>query len=259
MAPVVSTQEITVAQLDPTQYKKLTAGMVYGQSDGLYWDNTNSRLILVIDDTTVAVIDSTGITADLEVSGNVRGDLLRRGASALERFAAKAAGQVIIGDGTDVISAALGGDVSTVSSAGSVVLANPQRLLSATVAIPKTAIVGTDAGDLGHAAGVQLVAAVATKIIEPIAIVLNYTFDTAAYTAGGNVSAIYQGGAAATGVVTAANSFGAAASNINVLRPLSGLALVNTDLRLIAASGFTDPGTAAGTISATTYYRLISA
>lgn len=248
-----------MTQLNPSQYKRLTASMTYGQSDGLYWDSTNSRLVLVIGDAQAAVVDSTGITADLEVSGNVRGDLLRRGASALERFAAKTAGQVVIGDGTDVISAALSGDVSAVSAAGSVTLANPQRLLSATVAIPKTAIVGTDAGDLGHAAGVQLVAGVASKIIEPIAIVLNYTYSTAAYTDGGNISAIYSGGAAATGVIAAASSLGAGASNISVLRPLSGLALVNTDLRLVSAAGFTDPGTAAGTISATTYYRLIAA
>jgi hypothetical protein len=295
--------------------------MTYGQSDGLFWDATNSRLVLVINDVTVAVIDSSGITADLEISGNVRGDLLRRGAAALESFsakttgqvvigngtdvisapvtgdvsaahsggnlattvtdltiaseaqgdllrrgasawqrvAAKTAGQVMIGDGTDVVSLALGGDVASVSAAGSVALANPQRLLSTTVNLTKTLIVGNDAGDIGHALGVELVAAVASKIIVPVAIVVNYTFGTAAYTDGGNIYAIYAGGAAATGVASAASSLGAAASNINVLAPLSGLALVNTGLNLVAAAAFTDPGTAAGTAVVKTYYRLIDA
>lgn len=310
-----------MTQLNPSQYKRLTGQMAYGQTDGLFWDATNSRLVLVIAGSIVAVIDSTGITADLEVSGNARGDLLRRGAAALEpvscktagqvvigngtdvisapitgdvsashsggnlattvtdltiaseaqgdllrrgasawqRVAAKTAGQVVMGDGTDVVSLALGGDVATVSAAGSVALANPQRVLSTSVNLTKTLIVGTDAGDIGHAAGVELVPAVASKIIQVLGVVVNFTYGTAAYTDGGNIYAIYSGGAAATGVASAANSLGAAASNINLLTPLSGLALVNTGVALVAAAGFTDPGTAAGTAVVKTYYRLIDA
>jgi hypothetical protein len=248
-----------MTQLSPNQYKRLTGPVTYGQSDGLYWDNTNSQLVLVMGDSVVARIDSSGITADLEVSGEARGMLIRRGSSAWEGVSAKTAGQIVIGDGTDVISAAVSGDLASVSAAGAVTFANPQKLQVSTVNLTKALIVGTDAGDIGHAAGVTLVAAVASKIIEPIAIVINYTFDTAAYTAGGNISAIYAGGAAATGICSAANSLGAAASNINVLRPLSGLGLVNTALALTAASGFTDPGTAAGTAVVKTYYRLIDA
>jgi hypothetical protein len=246
-----------MTQLSPTLYKRLSGPMTYGQSDGLYWDVTNSQLVMVLGDAIVARIDATGITADLEVSGNARGDLMRRNASAWGSLVAKTAGQIVIGDGTDVISAAVSGDLASISAAGAVTLANPQKLQVSTVNLTKALIVGNDAGDIGHAAGVTLVAAVASKIIEPIAVVLNYTHDTAAYTAGGNVYAIYAGGAAATGVVAAANSFGAGASSITVLRPLSGAALVNTALAITAAAAFTDPGTAAGTAVVKTYYRLI--
>ena len=106
-----------MAQLSASRYKRLSKGPTYGQSDGIYWDTTNLQLVLVIGDSVVAQIDATGITADLEVSNNVRGDLLRRGASALERFAAKTSGQIVLGDGTDVISAAVSGD-ATISAAG---------------------------------------------------------------------------------------------------------------------------------------------
>jgi hypothetical protein len=248
-----------MSQLSSTLYKRLTGPMVYGQSDGLYWDVTNSQLVMVLGDAIVARVDATGITADLEVSGNARGDLMRRGAAAWESLVAKAAGQIVIGDGTDVISAAVSGDLASISAAGAVTLANPQKLQVATVNLTETTIVGNSAGDIGHAAGVTLVAAVASKVIVPIAISINYTYATAAYTAGGNLSAIYVGGAAATGTVAAATSLGAGASNVNELRPVSGAALVNTALALVSSAAFTQPGTAAGTATVTTYYRLIDA
>jgi hypothetical protein len=109
--------------LNPDRYVRATGGTVYGQSYGVYWDKTASQLALVIADSVVARADATGITADLEVANNVRGDLLRRGTSALERFAAKAAGQIVMGDGTDVVSQAVTGDI-TLSSAGLTALIN---------------------------------------------------------------------------------------------------------------------------------------
>lgn len=45
-----------MAQLNPTQYKRLTKPLDYGVSDGLYWDVTNSLLVLVIDDTVKAKV-----------------------------------------------------------------------------------------------------------------------------------------------------------------------------------------------------------
>ena len=44
---------------------------------------------------------------DLTIASEARGDLLRRGASAWQRFAAKTSGNVVTGDGTDVVSATI--------------------------------------------------------------------------------------------------------------------------------------------------------
>lgn len=113
-----------MAQLDPDQYIQLTHGKTYGQSDGIFYDKTNSLLVLVIANTVVGSIDVNGAilagaleAPDLNVASQARGDLLRRGASAWERFAAKTSGQLVIGDGTDVTSVAVTGDV-TISGAG---------------------------------------------------------------------------------------------------------------------------------------------
>ena len=51
------------------------------------------------------------------ISSEARGDIMRRGASAWERLSAKTAAQILIGDGTDLTSVAVSGDV-TISAAG---------------------------------------------------------------------------------------------------------------------------------------------
>jgi hypothetical protein len=40
-----------VTQIDPSRYKRLSRPLDYGVSDGLYWDSTNSEMVVVIDDT----------------------------------------------------------------------------------------------------------------------------------------------------------------------------------------------------------------
>jgi hypothetical protein len=248
-----------MSQLNADQYLQLTKSQTYGQSDGLYWDKTNSQLVMVIADAIVARIDTTGITADLEFSGEARGDILRRGASAWEKYSAKTAGQILCGDGTDLIAAAMSGD-ATISAAGAVTLANPQRTIqSSTVTLTPDTIVGNSAGDIGHADGVELVAAVASKIILPVAVVINYTHGVAAYTDGGNITAGYKDGSSATGAIAALASFAAAASSVHCSVPTSGSALVNKALVLRSAAAFTNPGTATGTAAVKTYYRLIDA
>lgn len=119
-------------QLNPNQYKRLTKPLDYGVSDGLYWDITNSLLVLVIDDTVKAKIPLTQTTGQALVSdgtdiepeaisiqgdelvfaSEARGDILRRGASAWERVSAKDSGKILVGDGTDVASVAVSGDAS---------------------------------------------------------------------------------------------------------------------------------------------------
>lgn len=113
-----------MSQLDADQYLRLTPATTYGQSDGLYFDKTNSLLVLVIADAVVWSVDANGAmlagaleAADLNIASQARGDLLRRGASAWERVVAKTSGTFIGGDGTDVVMQTMGGD-ATLDGAG---------------------------------------------------------------------------------------------------------------------------------------------
>lgn len=130
----------------------------------------------------------------------------------------------------------------------------------ATVSISAADIVATGTGKLGHAAGVPLVADPgAGKVAELVSAIVAYTYSTAAYTGGGNVTVNINGGAALTGVVSAANSLGAAANTIIQFVPLAtaGIALTaNKGLNLVAAAAFTQPGTAAGTVKVLVAYRI---
>lgn len=122
-------------------------------------------------------------------------------------------------------------------------------------------IVSTAAGNFGHANGQTLVAAPGAGFgLEIESVLMSYTFATAAYTGGGNVTVnLGGGGAALTGLVSAANSIGAGASNVYQFVPLSTAAFAmtaNTGLSLVAAAAFTQPGTAAGTIKVYTTYRV---
>lgn len=130
----------------------------------------------------------------------------------------------------------------------------------ATVSITAANVTDTGAGHLGHAAGVPLVADPGTgKVVELISAIMSFTYSTAQYTGGGNVTVNINGGAALTGVVSAANSLGAASSNIIQFVPLAtaGIALTaNKGLNLVAASAFTQPGTAAGTVKVFVAYRI---
>lgn len=293
-----------MTQLSSSQYIRLSQPKDYASSDGLYYDKTNNKLVIVDGGTIRAYIDANGIQADFELSGEARGDISRRGASAWEAHSAKTSGQLLGGDGTDVKSMPVTGDVSLAHSAGNLVstvanltqagqaagdliyrdaAATFARLakgtagqglsmnaaenapvwtdsggLISTVTLTPTTIEGNAAGDLGHANGVQLVAGVASKVIVPTAVSINFTYGTAAYADGGNLSVGYAGGGAITGVISAAASLNAVASNINLLFPLEGLALVNTALVLRSAAPFTNAGGATGTASVKTHYRLLT-
>ena len=106
-----------------------------------------------------------------------------------------------------------------------------------------------------------LVAAPATGYyLDFISATLTFKYDTAAYTAGGNLTVGWVGGAALTGLVSNANSFGAAADNIYGFVPLSTVAYAitkETALGLQTSVQFTDPGTAAGTAECTIAYRIL--
>jgi len=119
-----------MTQLNPSQYRQLSKGVTYGVSYGIYWDATNSLLVLAVNDTVVFSINSSGTilagaleAADLNISGQARGDLLRRGASAWERLSAKDSAKILIGDGTDVVSVAVSGD-ATIDATGALTVAD---------------------------------------------------------------------------------------------------------------------------------------
>jgi hypothetical protein len=125
-------------------------------------------------------------------------------------------------------------------------------------------IVGTTAGTLGHASGVNLVAApssaYALQFVRAIAI---YDYATAAYTGGGNDTSIRlgSGGAAITGVVTSANLLGAAGDKIVRFEPLATAALpvsVGVAISINSTTAWTQPGTAAGVCRIYTTYRVIT-
>jgi hypothetical protein len=121
-------------------------------------------------------------------------------------------------------------------------------------------IVATAAGSLSHANGLTLVPAPGVGYaLELVSCIVSYTRVTATLTGGGNVTVNWgAGGAAITGLVSAANSFAKASSNINQFVPLSTAGnnvVTNAALSLVTASAITQPGTAAGTAKITTVYR----
>jgi len=128
------------------------------------------------------------------------------------------------------------------------------------VTISAANITDTGAGHLGNATGVVLVPdPAAGSLVELISCVMSYTYATAAYTGGGNITVNSDGGSALTGLISYASSIGAGASNITQFVPLStaGNTLISAKgFNLVAAAAPTQPGTAAGTVKVYTRYRL---
>lgn len=136
-------------------------------------------------------------------------------------------------------------------------------LQKVTGSITAAAIIATTAGGLGHANGVVLQAAPGASVgLMPVALAMHYTFGVAAYTAGGNITLNWgAGGAALTGLVSAANSLGAASSKSVMFFPLStaGIAVVsNASLNLVSSAAFTNPGTATGTVFWELWFRTMA-
>ena len=142
---------------------------------------------------------------------------------------------------------------------GPVQIYSATKTLSADGTGADGAIVGTGAGSIGNAAGVALVPAVAGKVICPIGLKIAVVFGVAAYTDGGDLTASWSGTVAATVGITAANSFGLAASGTAYASKadVASNAAIGAPLALKAAAGFTQPGTAAGTAIVTCSYVLL--
>lgn len=115
------------------------------------------------------------------------------------------------------------------------------------------AIIGTSAGQLGHANGVVLVAAAPTGYVNRLdfCLVTNH-FLTAAYTGGGNLTVnIGAGGAALTGLAATGTWCTVSADATLEFVPLAATKNTYTTanpLNLVSSAAPTQPGTAAGTI-----------
>lgn len=136
-------------------------------------------------------------------------------------------------------------------------------ILNASGTITAANIVGTSAGQLGHAAGVEMVAAGGAHVINQLvyAIIVS-DFAVAAYTGGGNCSVnIGSGGAALTGVAANTIFITNSADSITEFVPLAATKNVyveNKGLNLVSASAPTQPGTAAGVLRYVVGYRQIA-
>lgn len=131
---------------------------------------------------------------------------------------------------------------------------------TATITLSATEIVGTDAGDIAHSGGAVLVAAPgAGKLLEFVSAVCSYTYDTAAYTGGGDDCVIRQGTTAITAPIAKADLLGDTASDIAYVNALSAADVkltANSSLNFFAGTAFTQPGTAAGTLKIFVTYRV---
>ena len=126
-------------------------------------------------------------------------------------------------------------------------------------------IIGTSAGQLGHANGYVLVPAPSTsgqfdKVVEFVSAILSLDFSVAAFTGGGNTTInIGDGGAALSGLVSNANFIQATADKVIQFVPLAATFLTlssDKGINLVTASAPTDPGTAASVIKYRVVYRV---
>jgi len=192
-----------------------------------------------------------------------RGSIIVGGvADAPTALSAKGNAKILVGDGTDLASVSVSGDVS-LANTGAVTI-GAKKVLSSMLAdaVLHVATVSISKAEILTATTIKtLVAAPATGYyLDFVSASLTYKYSTAAYTGGGNISIGWVGGAALTGVASAANSFGKGSDAILQFVPLSTAAntlVKETALGLQTAGQFTDPGTAAGTAECTIVYRIL--
>lgn len=195
-------------------------------------------------------LTNTGLTS-ISTGVIVNTDVNASAAIAFSKLATLTSGNVLVGSAGGVAtSVAISGD-ATLAATGALTVGNNGQYVE--VALTKANILAM------NGAPVEVIAAQAGKAIEVISAVLIYDYATAAYGAGGDVSLIYAGAVVLTGVVSAANSLGAAADKIAYVQPAvptNNQLLSNTAVQITNATGaFTDPGTAAGVARLQISYR----
>jgi hypothetical protein len=208
----------------------LTTGIVFEGSTADDYETTLAVTDPTVSDKTVTLPNLTGtVLLDTQLSS----------------------AQVFVGSAGNLATpVTLSGDV-TMDSTGAVTVTDDSGYVE--VAISSANIAGM------FAAPVEVIAAQAGKAIEIVSAVLIYDYDTDAYTGGGDIGLIYAGGTAVTGVVTAANSLGAAGDKIAYLAPVvptNNQLLSGTAVQITNASGaFVDGGPAAGVARLQISYR----
>jgi len=131
----------------------------------------------------------------------------------------------------------------------------------ASTTLTATEIVGTAAGDVGHASGATLVAAPgAGYALEFVSAVLIYDYDTAAYTGGGDDNVIQNGSTATalSAAIAGADLLEAAGDKIVQVNALAATdqALVENMPLSLKGTALTQPGTAAGVLRCHVAYRV---
>ncbi len=127
------------------------------------------------------------------------------------------------------------------------------------VTIDSTKIVGTAAGDIGHASGAILVAAPGSDYtLEFVSAVIIYDHLTADYAGGGDDNVIQLGTVTQTAAIAGADLLEASGDKIVMLTPLAAVDLpmtVGTTINLQGTALTNDSGTAKGSLRVHITYR----
>ena len=194
----------------------------------------------------VEVVNSSGaITADIQAAeGSIGSTEIADGAITSAKLGAKAVGSAAIAD--DAITSAK---------------IEEGVIQTAIVTLTADKMVGTGAGCIGHADGAVLVAAPGEgKCLEFVSAVLSYTFNTAAYTGGGDDLVVRQGTTSVSAAIASADLIGDSANDYAYVGALSAADIkltANSNLNL-KSTAWTNPGTAAGTLRYAVSYRVHS-
>jgi hypothetical protein len=185
--------------------------------------------------------------------------------------AALANGKIFIGGAGGAAAEQTPSGDATISNTG-VVTIGAKKILETMLAdavmridevlIPAADIIAVGAGKFGHADGFPLVVGPgAGKVLEFLGATVIYDQGVKAYTAGGDTTVNFAGGAVLSNLVAAANFCAHNGDTVYQLRPLVGAAgismLVNTGINLVTTVAFTDAGVGAvGVVRVQVAYRV---
>lgn len=154
---------------------------------------------------------------------------------------------------------ALKAPIASPSFTGGISLTATVREFTTIVTLTATEIVGTSAGDIGHASGAILVAAPSSDYtLEFVSAVFIYDYLTAAYTGGGDDNVIQLGTVTQSAPIAGSDLLESSGDEVVMLTPLAAVDLpmtVGTTINL-QGTALTQPGTAAGVLRVHITYRL---